>query len=465
MRFGDILGLGMIFLVIAYVGYHSTKIIKTTADYTLAGNQVGLVKSCFSMAATEFGSSSMIGVMALTYSIGISGVWWDWVAVPAFLLLGFYFAGKIKLPNMVTITDYLQIRYDYKTKLLASVLQIIAITTQISAQFMVCTAALNGLFGLPTEIGLILLFAFVMIYITAGGFMAVTNTDAIQFIMIVLSVIIILPIALYACGGFSHILTTLPKSYISFTQLSPLTLISWGLYSLFSYATSQHYMQRVFAAKNSTIAKQSFLFTGFSYIFFGLIVSIIGLTIYILIPGLDDPNIGYILLLKNYVPQGLAGLILGGLFAAAMSTAASMLMGASTLFLNDIYKPLIAKKQTDTQFLLSSRIITALMCLASIFISLHVKNIVSIMYTGGLFYSTAVFFPLLLGMKWKKGTATGAFYSMIISVCIGVGIELYGSSIAIVSKIPSNIIACLFSLIIFILLSILLPSKTSPSHT
>ena len=425
-------------------------------DFTLAGSGLGKIQAGFSMAATEFGGSSLIGAMALCYSIGVAGAWWDWSAVPALILLGLFFAEKIKLPNLVTITDFFEKRYNYPTKLMASLMHILAIATQISAQFMVGAVALNGIFGVPKTVGILISVIFALIYTMSGGLLSVVNTDVVQFIMIIGSILIALPISIYHAGGFEGLAAGLQQGFLSFGNIDFKTVISWCLFCFFTYATSQHYIQRVFASKDKSTAKFAFVFTGVMYIIYGLIISLIGVCIVVLIPNLSDPNTGYTMLIKNFMPSGIAGLILGGIFAASMSTADSMILAASTLFVNDIYTPLIVKNKENKNGLVTIRIVTLIVCVVSVIISMFMDNIVDIMYLGGLFYSTSVFFPLIIGMKWRRATAPAAIISIIASVTVGLLAELvFKGSASGMFSLPSNVLSALTSLIVFIIVSIM----------
>ncbi len=456
MRIADIIGLAATFILIASVGWRSSKKVKTVDDYTLAGSGIGMIQAGFSMAATEFGGSSLIGAMALCYTIGLSGAWWDWCAVPALILLGLFFAEKIKIPNMVTITDFFEKRYSYSTKLIASIMHIIAITTQVSTQFTVGAVALNGIFGVPKSVGIAISVTFALIYTMSGGLMSVVNTDVVQFILIVGSLLLALPISLMNAGGVNGLINTLPGEFLTFTNIDVSTLISWGFFCFFTYATSQHYIQRVFAAKDKKTAKFAFVFTGSVYILYGLAIGIIGICIVTLLPNLADPNAGYTMLIKYFMPAGIAGLILGGIFAAAMSTADSMILAASTLFVNDIYEPFIAKGNKQKSTLLVIRTVTLVVCLVSVVISSLMNNIVNIMYLGGLFYSTSVFFPLIIGLKWKRATAPAAVISILASVIIGVLAELVFTDASVgIFTLPSNILSASTSIIVFIIVSLL----------
>lgn len=458
MRAADLIGVVAIFLLFAYVGYRSSKQVKNMSDFTLASGNLGKIKSAFSLAATEFGGSSLVGAMALCYTVGVAGAWWDWSAVPAFVLLGIFFIGKIKLPHMVTVTDFFEKRYCRKAKLFASIMHLLAIATQLSTQFMVGAVALNGVLGVPKAVGLLVSVGMVVLYTMAGGLVAVVNTDVVQFVIIVVSILVALPISLYHAGGFGGLREALPDSFFSFGSMDMGTVASWCLFCFFTYATSQHYIQRIFASKDKATARFSFIFTGVSYFFYGLCVSIIGICIAALIPGLQDPNQGYSLLIRDFMPAGVAGLILGGIFAASMSTASSMLLAASTLFVNDIYEPLASKRKdhSEQRSLKTIRVVTFAICALSLVVSMLMNNIVNIMYLGGLFYSTAVFFPLIIGLFWRRATAPAAFCSMIAAVVAGLVSEFFlAGQMPGLLGMPSNMMAALTSLAVLLIGSLL----------
>lgn len=454
MNILDLISMVFIFVLVGYVGYRSSKNIKNIEDFTLAGSKLGKVQVGFSMAATELGGSSLIGAMAFCYTVGIAGAWWDWCAVPALVILGIFFAGKIKLNEMVTITDFFEKRYDRKTKILASTMHLLAITTQLATQFMVGAVALNVILGVPKNVGVLLTVAFVMAYTIGGGLIAVVNTDVVQFIVIVISVCISLPISMSHVGGMAGLKAALPESFFQFSSIDKSTVISWCFLCFFTYSTSQHYIQRIFASKDKATARFSFVFTGGVYFVYGIVVAMLGLCIAVLLPNLQDPNMGYALLIKEFMPAGVAGLILGGIFAASMSTADSMILAATTLFVNDIYNPIF--KNENTNELKIIRIMTVVICIFSLTVSMFMDNIINVMYLGGLFYSTAVFYPLIIGLYNKRVNTFGALASMGSSVCVGLYAEIFMKGTPILG-IPSNILASTVGLIVLIGVSLITP--------
>lgn len=451
----DLLIIATVFGLTAYIGYRSSKQVKNIDDFTLAGSQLGKLQAGFSMAATEFGGSSLVGTMATCYAVGLAGAWWNWSAVPALILLGVFFAGRIKIPGMVTITDFFEKRYDTKTKKFSTIMHLFETSLQISTQFLVGATALHGMLGIPKTLSIILTVAFVALYTMGGGLIAVVNTDILQFIIVVLSVLISAPIAVHSAGGFSAMRAALPTEFFSFSQYDASTIVSWCFLGMFVYATNQHYVQRLLASKDKATARFSFLFTGGAYVIYGIVIAVIGVAIAVLMPGLEDPNMGYALLIKNYVPAGLRGLILGGLFAASMSTADSMLLSASTIFVNDIYIPLRKKAGKAANDLFAAKVVTLVVSIIACIISIFSENIITLMYISGLFYSTAAFFPLIIGLYWKRANATGAFAAMIATVGIGLFSEFFlAGKVSGMLGMPSNILACLSGFVILIIVSL-----------
>ena len=461
MHILDLLGILVIFGALVFVGYRSYKEVENVKDFTLAGQRLGRIRIGFSQAATEFGGSSLVGAMAFCYTVGIAGAWWDWSAVPALVLLGIFFVGRIRLPNMVTITDFFERRYSRPTRTLASVMHILAITAQLCTQFTVGAVALNGVLGIPKTAGIALSVVFVLLYTMAGGLIADVNADVVQFVVIILSLAVSVPVSLYNVGGFAGLAQALPPEFLRFGNIDGATVLSWCLFCFFTYATNQHYIQRVFASKDRATARFSFLFTGGAYFIYGLAVAILGVCIVVLMPGLEDPNMGYSLLIKNYMPAGLAGITLGGIFAASISTADSMLLAASTLFFNDIYQPILKKGRPagERESLRTIRIVTVVICLLSVGVAMYMDNIIDIMYLGGLFYSTAVFFPLVIGLFWKRATAPAALISMAAAVVVGLVSEFFlvGRAPGLLGAIPSNVMAASTSLVLFGVISLLTP--------
>ncbi len=454
MHILDILGVGIIFVAVIYIGYYSTKKVDSSEDFLLAGRNLGKIQAGFSMAASDLGGSGLIGASAYCYSIGLSGAWWNWCATPAFIVLGIWLVSKLRPLAICTGPEFLEKRYNKESRVIASVMQICSVVAALSAQFLVGAVALNVLAGIPKSVGLAISVGLVILYTMGGGLIAVVNTDVFQFIILVGSVLVSVPLAMAKAGGLGAIKEALPPEFFSIGELGAWVPISWILMCFFMYSTQQAFLQRIFASKDVKTAKFAYVFAGATYGLYGLAVGLIGITMAVLIPGLEDSNTVFAMMVKTVLPPGIAGIVLGGIFAASMSTADSFLMAGTTLFINDIYKTFINKNASDTRVLWMSRAVTFVICVGGVVMASLMNNLINIIYLGGLFYSTSVFFPLVLGVFWKRANGKGALACILISLAVGLFAEfvLKGKATGFLG-LPSNILAAIAGLVTIVVVS------------
>lgn len=452
----DYLGMASIFIGIVYIGYRSAKTIENSSDFLLAGRGLNKIQASLSLAASEFGGGGLIGACAACYTMGLAGIWWNWAAVLPFIFVGIYIAPRLRDLELNTVPEYFEKRYNAKSRILATILQIIATVPGITAQLTVATVAVVTITGWDYNLCLGITTMFVLMYTMGGGLVAEVANDVFLFIVIIVSLILALCFSTVNVGGITNLLKELPKEYLNIGSIGFWEPFSWMLLCLFDYATSQYVVQRAFSAKNPKTARFAFLFTGLFFIVVGGIVALIGLNIVVLLPNLTDPNQGYSLLINKYLPHGIAGLALGGIVAAAFSTVDSSLMSTTTLFINDIYKPYINKNASDKRVLLVSRVVVFVSCAISILLASVMNNIIDLIYISGLFYGPAVFFPLILGMFSKTISGKAAFISIIVAVFGGILSEflLYGRVSGLFGILPSNLVSAVVGVLVLLIMSI-----------
>ena len=451
----DYIALAVVFTGLLLVGHLFARKTQKSDDFLLAGRSLNKIQAGFSIAASDLGGSGLLGTCALCYTIGLSGAWWCWCAVPAFLLLGYFFVGKLRPIAVSTVPEFLELRYDKKSRILACLLQTCALVASLSAQFLVGAVALETLFGIPQTYGLIVSVLLVLSYTALGGLNAVVHTDMFNFCILMGSLLVAIPVVLSRAGGLSHIVAQVPKEFFSIGELGATQVFSWILMCVFMYGTQQVFLQRVFASKDTSTARFAYCFTGGMYIVYGLGVALVGIAMSILVPDLVDTNSVYTVMIQTALPTGLAGLALGGIFAASLSTADSTILAGSTLFVNDIYRVFINKNASEQRTLWVSRAATSVICVGGVVVASLMQNLIDIVYLAGLFYSAAVFFPLILGVYWKRGNATGCFSAIIVSLIAGFFTE-YGHG-GVLLGLPSNAVAALSGIVALVAVSLCTP--------
>lgn len=465
MNILDILGIIAVFAAILYIGWKATSKTGTAEEFLMANRSLNKWQVGLSMAASDFGGNGVVGGVALAYTCGLAGGWFNWGAVLPLLILAFLIAKQLRGINIVSIPELLGKRYCSSVRLISTVSQLLATGAVLGIQFTVAAASISAMSGLDYNLAIAISVVIVVAYTMGGGLNAVVNTDMFQFFIVTGSILFAIPLCLKAGGGWGTISASLPADYLNIGAQGVLVPISLGLLYMFDYATSQHILQRVFSAKDAKTATFAFSFTGIIYIFYGIAIAFLGTLAFVLLPNIGDTNLAYSTLIREYLPSGIRGLSLGGIFAASMACADSKILAATTLFVNDIYKPYIKKNEQveDKKVLKLSRVITIVVSLLGVGIALFSGSLVQMLYIGGLAYGTSVFIPMLAAIYWKRGTAPAALVSMIAAMCVGLYWEFFisGKAAGVWGAIPSNIAAVTVSLILFVGVSLFTakPSK------
>jgi Na+/proline symporter len=255
------------------IGRYWSKRIRSAEDFHLCGRDLGKLPASLSLAATEFSGSGLIGGAGLVYAIGLSGIFWNYAAIPAYILLGILVAPRLRRLRITTIPEYIGTRFGVNTQRLTAVLEIVESVAFVAVQILVSAFLLSALFPVTvTQASLIVTAAFA-IYTMMGGLWAVVWTDALQYVVLMAGIIIAVILALKAVGGVDGLHTSLPGEYFSFTQLGLWTPLAWGALALYSYGVDQAYMQRALAAKDPETARFAYLFTAGNYVVFGACVA------------------------------------------------------------------------------------------------------------------------------------------------------------------------------------------------
>jgi SSS family solute:Na+ symporter len=133
-----------------------------------------------------------------------------------------------------------------------------------------------------------------------------------------------------------------------------------------------------------------------------------------LLPDLADPELATPALITAILPVGLTGLVVAAYIAAVLSTADSCLVGSVAIFVNDIYRKLINPDANDSELVKVSRIATIVLGILAIGLAYMVPRIIELVLYAYTFGAAGLFFPMLALLFWKRATAAGAFWSILL---------------------------------------------------
>lgn len=446
----------MIFMLL--IGWWCSRYyIKGMTDFLLAGRRLGVWMCAATLAATHFGGGAVMGGGEYGFKYGISGAWYGVSCGIGLLFLAFMTASKFRDLALYTVPDYLEQRYGGKAvRVLGALLSLFALIGILAAQVLSARNAL-GIIGIKGNTGAILATLVFIIYTTTGGLWAATITDFVQLILAAFGVILATIVVFSKTGGIAGLTSALAAKgveggYFNFWGLGT-SSIMWLLLPTVMYTlVGQDFYQRLFAAKDSKVARNASLLGGIILVIISFFPTIIGMGARAL-SDLDQGGMSVPWVLQNLMNPVVGGIVLAAILAAIMSTADSLLTAATSHIVKDLWIETfhVDEVKEEKKLLNISRNFTFIIGILSLIIALIVPGIIDALIYSYTMYTAGVFVPVIGGVLWKSATRAGALASLVG----GSMVALFG----ILTKVnifgaPAEIYAAIISLIIFVLVSL-----------
>ncbi|MET0858546.1 MAG: sodium:solute symporter family protein [Telluria sp.] len=407
--------------------------IKNTSDFAIAGRSLPLIMVVTTTFATWFGAETVMGIPAKFIQGGLNSLVEDpFGAGTCLILVGLFFATKLYKLNLLTIGDYYRARYGSGIEVFCSAAIILSylgwVAAQITALGLVFSVLTNG--AMSETVGMIVGTLAVLIYVVAGGFLAVALTDFIQMIVLVIGMSVIAFFAADLAGGVGPVLTMASDADLwnflpppTFTDIA--FFIGAGVTMMFGSIPQQDVYQRVMSAKNAPTARAGAVIGGASYIMFAFVPMFI-VACAVIVMGqnaLDIAKNDYQRLLPTFVltkmPLVMQILFFGALLSAIKSTSSATLLAPSTSFVENILKYL-RPGMSDRQRLFAMRcsiVVFAALVLAYA-IAMKGTSIYDLVSSAYQVTLVGAFVPLLMGLYWKRATTQGAIASVAAGIAV-----------------------------------------------
>lgn len=450
------------------IGIFSSKKVNDSQDFALAGRNLGPVLLAGTLAATNIGGGTSLGLAEQSFGKwGFSAVWYVITASTAFLVLAFV-AQRFRKSMVTTVSEYFYKRYGKANALITSIIMGLPMIGITAAQIIASASILTVMTGWNYNLSVVIVTVVITFYSSMGGLWGVAFTDLIQCSLVFIGTLIAIPFSLKYAGGFEHVMSNLTDAQKSFTAgMGFPTIISLTIMYIASYSVGPEISQRFFSAKDSKSLMIGSLVGGLMCILYSSFPALLGLIASSVVKDglltselLTSQGTRYILpvLAINTMNPVMVGLLFSALISATMSSADSDMLAVSTIATNDIYKNYINKNATDKELLLVSRISIIVVGLISMFIAFKATNLISILMFSFSLRSAGVFIPYLFGNYTnKKLSAVASMGSLIAGSVVTIffqynkNIDLFG-----VDPIIPGIVA---SLVVFLILSTIIQPK------
>ena len=437
MGWADILVIILYFGLLAWMGVYFSKRQKNTDDYFKGGGRIPWPIVGLSIFGTTLSAITFMSIPAKTYATDWSYLLFNFGIVLVVPIITLLFIPKFRSLGVTTAYEYLERRFSPFVRVLCSLSFILYQVGRMGVVLLLPSIALNVVTGLDIFVCIAVMGFLALIYTYMGGIEAVAWTDALQVVVLLgAALAVVFSIAHATPGSFPALISTaaadgkfsLGSLKFDLRQTTVWTvLIATVFTNITTYGTDQTVVQRYLTTSTEKQARKSVYTNAFLSVPATLLFFFVGTAIYVFFKarpselslGITDPDAILPWYVSLHIPTGALGLVIAGIFAAAMSTISASMNSAATAYITDIHSkvtksaPSLKMAKTATLVIGLVGIAFALMMATWDVKSLwdEFSKILGILLggLGGLF---------LLGFLCPKANSTGAVAGLIAGIVV-----------------------------------------------
>ncbi len=451
----EIVAFGFYFLAMLAIGlyFFFKSSDNSEKEYFLGNRSMGPWVTAMSAQASDMSGWLLMGFPGSILAFGLGKVWIgiglglgtiaNWLIV-AKRLRRFSRAAN----DSITLPQYLTNRFATQSpilKIVCAIIFLISFTVYVASAFVagqkVMCAVIPGLQG-KEMLALAIFAVIILVYTFLGGYKAVCWTDFFQGLLMLVALLAV-PIIMAAgkfdasfSGSFELGITAFGTNPFAADWREIVTGLSWGL----GYFGMPHIIVRFMSIKKPSMIKKS-ASVAIVWVILTLgaaiAIAVLGRTFLLsdgyslaetLIPTGDQQNI-FITVVQDIFPGLIAGLLLAAIVAAAMSTADSQLLVASSSFTSDIYKPILRKdKANEKEILWVGRLVVLVVSVVAFFIAAMgvtdknswANSIMSMVENAWGLFGASFGAVVILSLFWKRFNYAGACAGIITGAVVDI---------------------------------------------
>ncbi len=511
----DVVMIAVYFAMVLYIGFYLKRLSNTSEEFFLAGREMTAWIAGLSFISANMGSLELMGWAGSAYQYGILATHWYWIgAIPAMLFLGLVMMPFYYVCKTHSVPGYLKLRFGESSRILAAFSFATEMILMSGVNMFSMAVVMKVVLGWDITFSILVSSLAVAVYVGLGGLRSAIYNEVLQFVLIWAGALLVPILGLVEAGGWHKMVLKIASNYqhqdyvhlwrdTAHFSANPMgvhwTGIVFGLGCVISFGywtTDFLVVQRVLAARDLRAAQMAPIIGSFFKMAVPFIVILPGLLGLVVLHNSNGTLMHLVgenqvsaanphsynevlpLLLVRYCGPGLLGLGITALMAGFMSGMAGNVSAFATVWTYDIYQPLIRKQAPDHHYVSVGRWATVLAVAASIgaaYLVMHAAGIMDYVQALFSFFIAPLFATILMGMFWKRATAAGGFWGLLIgmlsSVSLFVWVRLEPTALSIVALSPDaksmaeNLYRGLWSFLIAITVTVGVSLFTQPKST
>lgn len=390
------------------------KPVAGAAEFIVASRGLTLPAFTASLVSTWYGG--ILGVGEFTFSYGVSN--WLVFGVPYYLYAGvfaLFLAGRARRSEALTVPDLLQAKYGKPAALVGAGMMFVM--TVPAAYVLMLGVLLNFATGWPLWVGVVAGTALSVGYVYRGGLRAVVATDMVQFVLMFVGFLILVPVCVGRFGGWEFLKANLPAGHLRWDGGLGLQAIAVWYFIALSTLVEPAFYQRCFAARSERTARGGIVAAIVLWMIFDFLTTSAGLYARAVLPGLENPVQAFPALAAHVLPPVLQGVFTVGLLATIMSTVDSYAFLCAVTLGRDVVGRWRGLNRADGEasslpLIRTSLTVTAVL---AVVLALWSGSVVELWKVLGSLGTPVLLGPLLLAQGSVRLAPRGVVVSMVLA--------------------------------------------------
>lgn len=377
------------FTFVTLVSFLTRKVAsRSSADFLVAGRNLGLVACAVVVAAEWLGGMSTIGVSEKAFTTGtMQPILYNISTATGMVIIGFTVARHYRERQVHTVSEMLKSLFGSGASTVSAIAFLIAYITLAYVQLQTCASVIAPLFGMSWITAVLLSSLLITVYTYIGGMHALAITGIIHLIAMFSGVGIALAVGLAKVGGMGELTARLIELGSPTNLYNPFSAgfahaFSLILGGVLGGMAGQASIQPIFAARSALIARRAAVLSAFIVAPFGIMIALLGLIArtgtFFDTAAVTNPKLilSTLMTTPEFIHPALGGLALAGVLAAILSTVGPVNFAVVTIATKDIYHGILNRGAVDQKLVSTARKLVLVVNLITIPLALFIHGAV-----------------------------------------------------------------------------------------
>lgn len=415
--------------LMAVIGFTFGWLVKDSSSFFKGGGTIPWVMATITNYMGLFSTFVFVAYAGIAYKEGIISMVVFLTTVPGCIIAGLVFGARWRRTGDTTPVEYLEKRYGYPMRKLVMWLGLVMRFLDNMVRLYAIGIFIAAVTPLPFEWAIVISGVIVTLFNIIGGIWTVTIMSTVQFLILILVTIILLPLSLDASGGLSALAEKLPSHLepLNGPKGSWLWLMVYCLMVSLKYNENWTFIQKFYCVRDEKAARKVGIYSGVLFLVFAPVFLIPAVLAPLIVPNIPDPEMSYVMISSMLLPVGVMGIMFSSMFAATMSSLNAEYNIMAGVMTTDIYQRMINPNADGKKLLSVARISTIIVGAIMILGAFGVRNF------GGAFEANKLFtgilaipigIPLVFGIISRAPTQNSSIATIVVGVVVGIVINM-----------------------------------------